>query len=144
MVGLGIFPGGVIFCVCKSDLQRGGLFFNGSFMPDPTLPPAPVAPATSWNPDLIFPVLADPARRKLLLALARGGPRPGTVLKTSAGRRLDATLKHLAAMRSAGLVVVQPDREDGRRQLYGLAPSVPLVKTEAGNVIDFGFCLLRL
>jgi DNA-binding transcriptional ArsR family regulator len=113
-------------------------------MPDSNQPSAPVAPAISWNPDLIFSVLADPARRKVLLALARGGPKAGAVLKTSAGRRLDATLKHLAAMRSAGLVVVLPNPEDGRRQLYGLAPSVPLVKTEAGNVIDFGFCLLRL
>jgi hypothetical protein len=56
---------------------------------------------------------------------------------------LDATLKHLTAMRSAGLLVIAPDPTDGRRMLYSLAPSVPVVKSPEGIVIDFGFCLLR-
>jgi hypothetical protein len=56
---------------------------------------------------------------------------------------LDATLKHLTAMRSAGLLVVTPDPTDGRRMLYSLAPSVPVVKSPEGIAIDFGFCLLR-
>ncbi len=113
-------------------------------MPEPTSSPASIINAPAWKPDLIFSVLAEPARRNVLLAMARSGPQTGSVLKNAAGRRLDATLKHLAAMRSAGLVVVHPNPADGRRQLYGLSPSVPLVKTESGNVIDFGFCLLRL
>jgi hypothetical protein len=40
--------------------------------------------------------------------------------------------------------VTQPDKVDARRMLYSLSPTVPLVKTETGGVIDFGFCSLRL
>ena len=110
---------------------------------------APQTPATApnlpqWNPDEIFPVLADPTRRRLLLALARGGPQAGALLMNSVGKRLSATVKHLTAMRAAGLLVMETDPADGRRMRYGLSPSVPLVKTETGAVIDFGFCLLRL
>jgi hypothetical protein len=98
----------------------------------------------SWNEDLIFNALSDPGRRKLLLALARGGPQPASQLKLGAGRKLDNTLKHLAAMRSVGLVTMTPDPADGRRSLYALAPTVPLITTECSRAIDFGFCLLRL
>jgi len=34
--------------------------------------------------------------------------------------------------------------KDGRRLCYALSPAVPVVKTETGVVIDFGFCLVRL
>ena len=93
---------------------------------------------------MIFPLLADPVRRHLLLSLARGGGRPASELRAGAGRRLDATLKHLTAMRAGGLLVAGPDPTDGRRMLYSLAPAVPLAKSAEGMVIDFGFCLLRL
>jgi hypothetical protein len=64
-------------------------------------------------------------------------------LRGATGLRLDATLKHLTAMRSAGLLVTMPDPTDGRRMLYSLSPSVPVVKSPEGITIDFGFCLLR-
>lgn len=108
-------------------------------------PPAS-APATGqWNPDQIFSILAEPSRRRLLLSLASGKATPATGLQGATHQRLDATLKHLTAMRSAGLLVTSPDPTDGRRMLYALAPSVPLQKTpEGATVIDFGFVLLRL
>ena len=112
-------------------------------MPDTNQPPVQAANTASWDPELIFPTLGDPVRRRLLFALARGGAHPASVLKIEAHRRLDATLKHLVAMRRAGLLVVKPDPVDGRRMLYSLAPSMPLTKTEGWTVIDFGFCLLR-
>lgn len=100
--------------------------------------------AGSWNPDLIFSVLADPVRRNLLRAIAHGGGQPASVLCGASRRRLDATLKHLVAMRAAGLLVIAPDPVDGRRMLYSLAPTVPLVKTpEGGAVLDFGFVAVR-
>jgi hypothetical protein len=34
--------------------------------------------------------------------------------------------------------------KDGRRLCYALSLAVPVVKTETGVVIDFGFCLVRL
>ena len=106
--------------------------------------PANVPNFPQWNPDVIFPVLADPARRRLLLALARGGPQAGALLMHGVGKRLSATVKHLTAMRAAGLLVMESDPLDGRRMRYALSPAVPLVKTETGAVIEFGFCLLRL
>ena len=67
-----------------------------------------------------------------------GGDRP------DCGRPLapDATLKHLTTLRDAGLLLTAPDPQDKRRTLYRLAPSVPVVKTETGMAIDFGFCVL--
>ncbi|MBI5397101.1 MAG: helix-turn-helix transcriptional regulator [Verrucomicrobia bacterium] len=114
-------------------------------MPDNPQPPS-AAPATGqWKPDLIFSILAEPSRRALLFSLAHGKPKAATDLEGATHRRLDATLKHLAVMDSAGLLVTSPDPTDGRRTLYTLAPSVPVKKTpEGGTVIDFGFCLLRL
>ena len=106
--------------------------------------PVTAPAAAAWNPDQIFAMLADPARRHILLALAHGQALPASVLKGGVRLRLDATLKHLTTMRSAGLLVTRPDPNDGRRLLYALAPTVGVVKTPAGALaIDFGCCLLR-
>ncbi|MFA6560616.1 MAG: helix-turn-helix transcriptional regulator [Verrucomicrobiia bacterium] len=114
-------------------------------MPSNTQPPSAAPVTGQWNPDLIFSVLAEPARRAMLLSLAHGKPKAATDLRGATRLRLDATLKHLSAMRSAGLLVTSSDPTDGRRTLYTLAPSVPVTKTpEGGTVIDFGFVLLRL
>ena len=107
--------------------------------------PSATAPVTlQWKPDEIFSVLAEPARRAILRSLALGKPKAASELRGATSLRLDATLKHLAAMRSAGLLVTAPDSTDGRRMLYSLAPSVPVVKSPEGVVIDFGCCVLRL
>ena len=100
--------------------------------------------AAQWDPDFIFPALADPVRRQLLFALARQGNQPASSLCAVSHRRLDCTLKHLSALRSAGLIVMKPDTQDRRRQLYSLTASLPLMNTPSGKVIDFGFCLIRL
>ena len=114
-------------------------------MPDLSPRAVPVASSAGWNEDLIFSLLSDPVRRRLLLNLARCGVgQAASQLNGGVGRRLDATLKHLTALRNAGLLVTQPDKVDARRMLYSLSPAVPLVKTETGSVIDFGFCSLRL
>ncbi|MBI5687258.1 MAG: hypothetical protein HZC54_19465 [Verrucomicrobia bacterium] len=115
------------------------------FMPSDTQPPA-TAPATGqWNPDQIFPVLRHRERRRYLsLMAANGRPYLAYDLDTTKYKRLNSTLKHLAMMCEAGLLVSAPDPKDGRRTLYTLAPSVPVKKaTEGGTVIDFGFALLR-
>ena len=110
-----------------------------------TQPPAAAAVPFQWNADRIFALLAEPARRHLLLALAHGKPAAASQLQGATRLRLDATLKHLSAMRTAGLLVTAPDPTDGRRLLYALAPAVPVVQSPEGAVgIDFGFCLLRL
>jgi predicted transcriptional regulator len=114
-------------------------------MPESASHSAAASPKTvRWNQDRVFAVLGDPVRRRLLLSLARSGAQTGVELKTAASRRLDATLKHLAEMRSAGFVVTAENPKDGRRLLYSLSPSVPVENTPTGTVVDFGFCLLRL
>jgi hypothetical protein len=93
---------------------------------------------------LVFAALGHRQRRRLLFSLALNGPRAGVHLKMAAHRLLDATLKQLAVMRRAGLVVMEPDPTDGRRFRYALSPNVPLQDTPEGKVMDFGFCLVRL
>ena len=66
-------------------------------MPDATLPPNANPSAPTWDEDLIFETLADHARRRLLLSLARSGPRTAADLTGASGKRLDAMLKHLAS-----------------------------------------------
>ncbi|MBA4149406.1 MAG: winged helix-turn-helix transcriptional regulator [Verrucomicrobia bacterium] len=97
-----------------------------------------------WNEDFVFDTLAEPVRRRLLLALARGGPQPAVNLQGAGGRTIDDTLKRLARMRTAGLVTMSDNQKDGRRNLYSLSPQVPLTTDGASKVIDFGFCVLRL
>ena len=97
-----------------------------------------------WDQDAFFSVLHVPQRRRLLMAMAMGGPQTAAQLNPGATRvKMDLTLKHLGAMRDSGIVVVLPNPADGRKQLYRLEPSIRVTKTETGCEIDVGFCLLR-
>lgn len=113
-------------------------------MPD-AVPALPFpTPPTAVPPDVIYAALGDPRRRRILQCLADGKARTATELKTVAGKRLDATLKHLVALRQSGLVVTLPNAADGRRQLYGLSPHVAVKQTETGGwEMDFGCCVVR-
>ena len=86
---------------------------------------------------------AHPTRRRLLQILTDGQGRTATVLAGNVGKRLDATLKHLGALRGADLVVTAENPQDGRRLLYHLAPAIPAMKTDRGWEMDFGYCLVR-
>ena len=86
--------------------------------------------------------------RRSHAAAAAPDPRPGqahtaTTLASNVGKRLDATLKHLVALRGAGLVVTAENPQDGRRLLYRLSPAIPVTNTAAGWEMDFGYCLVR-
>ena len=124
--------------------RRADLVAKRLSMPDPIQPPAPIAQKQFWNPDVVFAALADPARRRLLCSIASNKPLPATGLQGSAHKRLDATLKHLTALRTAGMVTTAPDPVDGRRTLYGLSPNVPVVQSADGRALDFGCCVVRL
>lgn len=113
-------------------------------MSEPILPLPAAAQSPRWNADLVFAALGDPVRRRILQVLADGKPRTATDLKGSARRRLDATLKHLVALRAGGLVVTQANPVDGRRQLYTLSPHVTVMRNAAGGIeMDFGLCVVR-
>lgn len=94
--------------------------------------------------DTVFSALGESARRRILLALSDGVPRRAKDLCGATGKRFDATLKHLIALRDAGLITATPDPVDGRRQLYRLAPFAKVETTPTGRTVDFGYCLLRL
>lgn len=65
-----------------------------------------------------FPALADPTRRKILELLWSGEEVPaGAIAEAFPRLSRPAVSKHLAVLRSAGLVRV---RREGRRRLYGL------------------------
>lgn len=96
----------------------------------------------SLKPDDVFWLLAEPARRGVLLALRNGATLATTQLTHASGLRASATEKHLTQLLKAGLLVAAPDRTDKRRTLYGLSPAVSVIKTETGTAMDFGCCLM--
>ncbi|MCX6901785.1 MAG: MarR family winged helix-turn-helix transcriptional regulator [Verrucomicrobia bacterium] len=131
----------------KKKAEGGGVIDFGFALlrSDGAEPPATVPASGRWKPDEIFSTLALPPRRRVLLALAHGKASTATGMEGASKLRLDATLKHLTALRKAGMLLTSPDPTDARQTLYMLAPSVPVKKTpEGGTVIDFGFVLLRL
>ena len=109
-------------------------------MADTTIQPNADPNGRVWDEDAIYFVLNSRSRRNILLCLARGGPRTASQL----GGKLGSTIKHLVEMIDAGLVVKSPNPNDGRQPIYSLISAVPVVKTETGGVIDFGFCTIRL
>jgi DNA-binding transcriptional ArsR family regulator len=127
-----------------SCLRRGREFFMDASMSDTSLPANTNPSGPIWDEDLIYETLGHRARRRLLVAIAAGGPRAAADLTGASGKRLDATLKHLISLRAAKLVVQQENPGDGRKYLYALAPNVPVTKTEKGAVLDFGFVTVRL
>lgn len=112
----------------------------------PASSPAPAAPApVAWDIDRVFPLIADPVRRRLLTVLALHGPKGVVELASAVGRRSSLTGKHLFALREGGLVVASRQHSrDKRKQLYELAPALQPQTQDGRLTIDFGFCLLRL
>jgi DNA-binding HxlR family transcriptional regulator len=103
--------------------------------------------------ELTFSVLTLRARRKLLVALALGGPQTGADLKhhgrgyrscSSHRNFLDSTLKNLKPMVEAGLVLREYHPSDRRRVLYRLSPAIIVTRDGADTIFDFGFCVAQL
>ena len=114
-------------------------------MPKRSRPPAHTTDPAASRRDVIFAVLGDPLRRRLLELLADGKPRHANACARHLSKRLSATLKHLASLREAGLVDSNPDPADSRRQLYTLNPQVQVRPNSVAEVeMDFGCCVLRL
>ena len=66
---------------------------------------------------MVFEVLAEPNRRRILDVLIDTGERPVGDLVAALGISQPAVSKHLRILRDAGLVEV---RRDGQRRLYRL------------------------
>jgi DNA-binding transcriptional ArsR family regulator len=72
---------------------------------------------------LLFRLLGNPARVRMLLELARLGEASASALAGAAGCNLSPASNHLLRLRHAGVVEV---RRDGPRRLYRLAPGLAL------------------
>jgi DNA-binding transcriptional ArsR family regulator len=66
----------------------------------------------------VFAALADPSRRRILAALAAGGPATATDLAGRLPITRQAIAKHLALLAEAGLLVAEPGER--RRVRYRL------------------------
>ncbi|MBA4148097.1 MAG: hypothetical protein H0X66_08265 [Verrucomicrobia bacterium] len=111
------------------------------------------AGAPLLDQELIFSVLMQVARRKLLVAMADKKPQTAAELMHAGRGRgsccadsnfLTSTLKNLKLMMDAGIVVQTEDSRDRRRALYSLAPGLNVTKEGEHTVFDFGFCVVRL
>jgi DNA-binding transcriptional ArsR family regulator len=69
--------------------------------------------------DILFRILADPTRRAIFERLARHGEQSVHALTDQSGVSQPMVSKHLAALKSAGLV---RDRRDGRETHYSARP----------------------
>ena len=67
----------------------------------------------------IFEVLAEPARRAVLDALAAGPQPAGVLVEALAPLSQPAVSRHLRVMREAGVLTVRPD---GQRRVYSIDP----------------------
>lgn len=71
-----------------------------------------------WMEQDIFQILADPSRRRVVEALARGERQVNDVVR-EAGVHQSGVSRHLRILHEAGFVHVRPQ---GRRRLYSLRP----------------------
>jgi len=71
-------------------------------------------PASPAEPDDVLAAMADPTRRQLLATLAASGPATATELAAGLPVSRQAIAKHLAVLRSAGLVTRHKDGRDVR------------------------------
>jgi DNA-binding transcriptional ArsR family regulator len=81
----------------------------------------------------VFAALSDPTRRTLLTRLADGGPATATQLAAELPITRQAVVKHLEALREAGLVT---SARTGREVRYRVTPA-PLADA-VGWIADVG------
>jgi predicted transcriptional regulator len=84
-------------------------------MPKRSRPPAQSTDPAARRRDVIFAVLGDPLRRRLLELMADGMPRHANGCARHLSKRISATIKHLGNLREAELVDTSPDPDDSRR-----------------------------
>lgn len=122
---------------------KRALFEDAEAMADVQNPAKVVTTAPKWDEEMIYRVFNDSVRRHVLFTLAKQGPK--TVRDLNPGGKFhDTVIKHLAVLRSAGLVTMKSDPTDGRRSIYSLSPAVLFKDTEEGRMMNFGFCMVRV
>ena len=107
-----------------------------------------------YDPNLIFPMLKAPSRRRLLYELAIRSPQTANDLRHIGKSGLDwpgtrevhrdCTIKNLNLMIEAGVVVQVENSKDGRRWLYALAPGLEFTTEGDRKVFDFGVVVSKV
>jgi DNA-binding transcriptional ArsR family regulator len=98
---------------------------------NPLAPPSPTLPLPT-----VLSIISSPARWRILRELASGDQLMVTEVAERTRQSKDVTSKHIAILRTAGVVT------QGRNRLYQIAPQFLADKTE--RLVDLGYCLLRL
>jgi len=93
------------------------------------------------SPSRIFFALGSQERYEMMQLLADGQPRPVREIASAVRRKFNGVSKHLAILRSAGLLEsCTPEGADARTSWYQL----PAAFRATPGVLDFGCCLVRL
>ena len=108
-----------------------------------------------YDPNLIFPMLKAPSRRRLLYELAVRSPQTADDLRHIGKSGIESrfnlreiyrncTIKNLNVMIEAGVVVQVENSTDGRRWLYALAPGLEFTTEGDRKVFDFGAVVTKV
>ncbi len=95
-----------------------------------------------FDADEVFLMIDDSFRRRAVRALALGEMKVAADL-TGPGKKRHTTLKHLAALCKAGILVQKENPKDARAPFYALSPKVGVRKEGNSLIVDFGRCQLR-
>ena len=107
----------------------------------PQVEPAPVVSPGPPSPSRIFFALGSLERYEMMRLLADGQPRPVREIASAVRRKFNGVSKHLAILRSAGLLEsCTPEGADARTSWYQL----PAAFRATPGVLDFGCCTVRL
>ena len=111
----------------------------------PATPPdsAPTPLRVPFTPEQLLPVIGEPLRFRILAILIDGNGHSATELGRAIGKGREATAKHCATLRTAGLVEICDNRADRRTTCYRLAAPFRPAAPGAPRELDFGWCLLR-
>lgn len=112
-------------------------------MSEPTAFTVVTTTVRTIDADTVFLALSDPTRRQILVSLFDGKPHPVSGIGGSLPKHRDLVRKHCDALVKSGLILREPDPQDGRRSFYRLAPGVKASTTPEGRTLDFGCCIIR-
>lgn len=92
----------------------------------------------------VLAAISDPTRCLILEKLFDRQPRVVGDFGVVHPHQRNNLRKHLELLAKAGLMIVEQDPKNQRRNLYTLAPAVKTGSGATGRTMDFGYCLLRL
>lgn len=84
-------------------------------MSEPTAFTVVTTTVRTVDADTVFLALSDPTRRQILISLFDGKPHAMSGIGGSSPKRRDLVRKHCETLVKSGLILREPDPQDGRR-----------------------------